>query len=86
MIADKLYEFLTSISFVPGDINGDKLVDLSDVATLSQYCAAWENITYLEAALDPNGDGVCNLSDVAHLAQYLAGWENVNLSVKPYRK
>ncbi len=86
LIADKLYEFLTSISFVPGDINGDKLVDLSDVATLSQYCAAWENITYLEAALDPNGDGVCNLSDVAHLAQYLAGWENVNLSVKPYRK
>lgn len=58
----------------PGDINGDKLVNLKDLVILAQYVAEWKGLTIKESALDVNGDNDVTLSDVTHLANYLAGW------------
>lgn len=65
-------------AYVPGDVNDDTLVDLSDVVTLAQYVAKWD-IECNEAALNVNGDNTVDLSDVVHLAQYVARWEGVTL-------
>ena len=69
--------------FIPGDIDGSKVVDLKDVTTLAKHLAGWNDITYLEKALDTNGDTLCNLKDLVLLAQKVAGWD-VELSSDAY--
>ena len=71
------------IVFVPGDIDGDRVVNLNDLVTIAQVQANWADVDYVEAALDTNGDASFTLDDVAHLAKYLAGW-NVTLSFDAY--
>ena len=63
---------------VSGDIDGNGIVELSDVTEFARYLAGWD-ISCNEAVLDVNGDGKVNLNDLVHLAQYVAGWENIVL-------
>lgn len=63
---------------VPGDINGDEGVNLSDVVVLAQYVANWD-VDCNTDALDVTGDGRTDLNDVVHLAQYVANWEGIIL-------
>ena len=70
-------------AFLPGDIDNDGDVDLTDVVALAQVKAGWD-IEYVEAALDPNGDGEFDLDDVVYLAQHVAEWEDRALSTVPY--
>ncbi len=71
--------------YLKGDINGDGVVNLQDIAALAQYIAQWD-ITVNTVTLDINGDGVVNLQDIATLAQYIAQWDGIELSDKPYFK
>lgn len=60
--------------YIPGDINGDGVVNNKDVTRFTQYMANWE-VEVVEAALDVNGDGSVNNKDVTRLMQYVAGWD-----------
>ncbi len=65
---------VTVIDYVPGDINGDGVLNNKDVTRLMQYYADWD-VTVNDLALDVNGDGVKNNKDVTRLMQYLADWD-----------
>ena len=60
--------------FIPGDINGDGVLNNKDVTRLMQYHAGWD-VEVNELALDVNGDGSYNNKDVTRLMQYIAGWD-----------
>jgi uncharacterized repeat protein (TIGR02543 family) len=63
---------LTVTHRVPGDINGDGRVNLSDVVRLAQYVKArGQGVEIVPNSGDTNGDGRVNLSDVVRLAQYV---------------
>lgn len=63
-----------SIDYVPGDINGDGVLDNTDVSRFMQYNAGWD-VEVNMVALDVNGDGSINNKDVTRLMQYNAGWD-----------
>lgn len=65
---------ITVIDYVPGDINGDGVLNNKDVTRLMQYYADWD-VTVNDLALDVNGDGEKNNKDVTRLMQYLADWD-----------
>jgi hypothetical protein len=55
---------------VCGDVNGDGLVDVSDVVALIGYIFNGGSINNLSVA-DVNGDGLVDISDVVHLITYI---------------
>ena len=59
---------------VPGDINGDSVLNNKDLNRLFQYLSDWD-VTVLETALDVNGDGTVNNKDLNRLFQYLSDWD-----------
>ena len=59
---------------IPGDVNGDKTVDLKDGLLLQQHLAGWK-VAVNKTNSDVNGDGVIDLKDGILLKQYLAGWK-----------
>lgn len=65
---------ITLIDYIPGDINGDGVVNPKDTTRLMRYLAKWD-VEVNEAALDVNGDGVVNTKDTTRLMRYLAGWD-----------
>ncbi len=65
---------ITVINYVPGDINGDGVLNNKDVTRLMQYYAGWD-VTVNTPALDVNNDGACNNKDVTRLMQFQAGWD-----------
>ena len=65
---------VTVIDYIPGDINGDGVLNNKDVTRLMQYFAGWD-VTVNTPALDVNNDGSHNNKDVTRLMQYLAGWD-----------
>ena len=62
------------IDYIPGDINGDGVVNTKDTTRLMRYLANWD-VEVNEAALDVNGDGVVNTKDTTRLMRYLANWD-----------
>lgn len=65
---------ITIIECVPGDINGDNVLNNKDVTRFMQYNAGWD-VSVNSLALDVNGDGNVNNKDVTRLMQYNAGWD-----------
>ncbi len=61
---------------IPGDVNGDGVVNGKDSVLLAQYLAEWDVSIDLDAA-DVNADGEVNGKDSVLLAQYLAEWDVV---------
>ena len=61
------------LDYKPGDINGDKTVDVKDLIALRKYLASWD-ITVITVALDINKDDDVNVRDVIHLAKHIALW------------
>jgi hypothetical protein len=62
---------------LPGDVNDDGKVDISDVTVLKQSIAGW-NVKINKSNADVTGDGKVTVADVALLKQSLANW-NVTL-------
>ncbi len=59
---------------MPGDINGDGEVAISDLVRLAQYLANWD-VEIAKEASDCDGSGEIGISDLVRLAQYLANWD-----------
>ena len=64
---------------VPGDVNGDGIVNGMDALRLKQYLAGQPNKTIHEANADVTGDGKVDGMDALRLARFLAGVEGVVL-------
>ena len=59
---------------IPGDVNGDRKVNMKDIVLLQQYLNGWSvNIDMIAANV--NGDTKVNMKDIVLLQQYLNGWE-----------
>lgn len=69
---------VTVASYVPGDINGDGVVDNKDGTHLLRYLAGWDLTNVNNDALDVDGSSKVDDKDGTHLLRYLAGW-NVTL-------
>ncbi len=65
---------ITILPCVPGDINGDQVVNMKDYSRLFQYIAGWD-VEVNAPTLDVNGDGAVNMKDYSRLFQYIAGWD-----------
>ena len=65
---------ITIVEFehIPGDINGDGVVNSKDLTRLTRVFAG-DDVTYVEEALDVNGDGSVNMKDLVRLMKYLSG-------------
>lgn len=68
------------INYLPGDINGDKVVNGKDVTLLRRYNAGY-NVTINEDAADVNDDNVINGKDVTLIRRYNAGYP---VELKPH--
>lgn len=59
---------------IPGDINGDKVVNSKDLIRLRKYFTGWDvDVDIL--ACDCNGDGNVNSKDLIRLRKYFSGWD-----------
>jgi hypothetical protein len=58
--------------YLPGDVNGDGIVNNKDVTRLLKYLAG-DDVEVVRFACDINGDGIVNNKDVTRLLKYLAG-------------
>ena len=62
---------------IPGDVNGDRKINMKDIVLLQQYLNGW-NVTIDMLAANVNGDTNVSMKDIVLLQQYLNGW-NVEL-------
>lgn len=65
---------VTVKDFIPGDVNGDGIINGKDGILLAQFLAEWDVTINMNAA-DVNGDGTVNGKDGILLAQFLAEWD-----------
>lgn len=70
---------VTVIDYTPGDLNGDKNVNTTDVILLRRYIVGGYNTSINEAAADVNNDGKINATDVILIRRFIVGGYNVTL-------
>ena len=58
-------------SYAPGDVNGDKIINSSDVTYLTNYLTNGTPVPSPLISADVNGDGVINALDITTLNDYL---------------
>lgn len=59
---------------IPGDINGDRVVNSKDLIRLRKYFTGWDvDVDIL--ACDCNGDDNVNSKDLIRLRKYFSGWD-----------
>ena len=63
---------VTVKNHIPGDINGDKAVNLLDLVRFIKRLSG-ELVTVVTDALDVNGDGKVTIQDLVRLLKYLSG-------------
>ena len=62
---------VTVIDYIPGDINGDGIVNMKDATQLVNYLNDGEAYEVIKRALDVNGDGIVSIKVVTRLVEYL---------------
>ena len=62
------------IEGIPGDINGDRIVNAKDLIRLRKYFSGWD-VDVDIIACDCNGDGNVNSKDLIRLRKYFSGWD-----------
>lgn len=65
---------ITIIEGIPGDINGDKVVNSKDLIRLRKYFGGFD-VEVDIIACDCNGDGNVNSKDLMRLRKYFSGWD-----------
>lgn len=70
------------ISYTPGDVNEDGLINSTDVVYLRRYIAGGYGVTINEAAADVNDDGLINTTDAVYIRRFVAGGYGIIL--KPH--
>ena len=65
---------VTVTNRIPGDINGDGVVNVVDCLRLKKYLAGFK-VTIVEQNADVTGDGAVNVVDCLRLKKYLAGFK-----------
>jgi hypothetical protein len=58
-------------TFIPGDLDGNEILNISDVTLLIQYVLTGQDSGINIDAADYNGDGTTNISDVTEFIQYI---------------
>lgn len=65
--------YFNKINYLPGDVNVDGTIDVSDVVSLQKYLAGTSDFNNKEVFLsDVNKDGVIDLRDVTALQVYVS--------------
>ena len=67
------------VSYLPGDVNDDHVINGKDVTLLRRYVGKWPNTTIHTAAADVAVDGVINGKDVTLLRRYVGKWPGIVL-------
>ena len=67
----KSITFILTANYLPGDVNGDQIVDLGDVLFLISYLYKGGTAPDPTASGDPNADCLADLGDVLYLISYL---------------
>ena len=57
--------------FIPGDLDGNEILNISDVTLLIQYVLTGQDSGINIDAADYNGDGTTNISDVTEFIQFI---------------
>ena len=70
---------LPMITYIPGDINDDGVVNAKDITTLRRFLAGGYDATVNESFVDVNKDGAVNAKDITTLRRYLAGGYGIEL-------
>ena len=70
--------FTEALSYLPGDIDGNGVVDASDSTRILKYITGYD-VEVIEVALDVNRDGKVNILDAVTILLYLSG-KNVELN------
>lgn len=76
--------FVTVLDYLPGDVNGDGVVNGKDVTLVRRHNAGGYNISINESAADVNADGLINGKDVTLIRRYVAGDYDVELLPSTY--
>lgn len=63
------------VKYIKGDVNGDKVINLSDVTMTLMYIAEWELEGFNEKAGNVDKNKIINLSDVIWMMKTIAGWD-----------
>lgn len=75
-----IYTLKLKPSYLPGDINGDGIVNTKDITTLRRYnSGGYDNLKVVEEALDVNKDGIINTKDITILRRYNSGGYGIEL-------
>ena len=70
---------ISIISYIPGDVNGDEIIDIADVILIRRYITGGYGVEVPENAADVNKDGVVDIADVILIRRYITGGYGVVL-------
>lgn len=64
---------LTKQEYTPGDVNGDGIINISDITAIFQIMGGTGGTGYQNEAADLNGDGKINVADITTVLQIMSG-------------
>lgn len=67
------------LNYIPGDVNGDGIINTTDASYLRRWIAGGYNVVIDESAADVNGDGIITTNDVVYILRYIAGGYGITL-------
>jgi hypothetical protein len=70
---------VTVTNIIPGDLNGDGVIDIFDALYLARALNGWSGYILCPIAADTNGDGVTDIFDALFLARHLNGWQGYEI-------
>ena len=73
---------ITIVDYMPGDVNGDKIVNGKDVTSIRRYIVGGYDQTINTNAADVNEDGRINGKDITLLRKYIVG-DDIQLKPSP---
>ena len=78
--SDTQKDLQVEIAYMPGDVNGDGLINGQDYVRLMKYLANYDydngtSTVEIFAGADTNGDGLVNGKDLVRLKKYLADYD-----------